>query len=218
MSYAGTDNMTLAKMNAMLNKAGFDDAEIARGLRLKRTGMQKLAVRLGVTEHEASQMLDQLINRLRDDEERVAESYRSIVEGSRYGYERDRLGNVTVRDSHSGKEIFLRGATAAELLKAVKLGDEQEILAGYLTETVTENVGEEDDSYADEIKADRGSYNFPWTYERQQGTGTAEYSGRGDTFKIQLVSVRDAQGEEIEAEGPMKSALTNQAFKFIGQV
>lgn len=217
MSYAGTDNMTLAKMNAMLNKAGFDDAEIARGLRLKQSGMQKLSARLGVSEQEASQMLDQLINRLRDDAERVAESYRSILEGSRYGYERDRLGNVTVRDSHSGKEIFLRGATAAELLKAVKLGDEQQILAGYLTETVTEDAGEED-SYADEIKTDRGSYNFPWSFERQQGTGTAEYTGRGDSFKINLVSIRDQDGDEIDAEGPMRSALTNQAFKFIGQV
>ena len=217
MSHYGTDNMTLAKLNAMLNKAGFDDAEIARGLRLKRTGMQKLAVRLGVSEQQASEMLNQLITKLRDDEERVAESYRAIVEGSRYGYERDRLGNVTVRDSHSGKEIFLRGAPAAELLKAVKLGDEQSILAGYLVETVNEDV-EEDDTYADEIKTDRGSYNFPWVYERQQGTGTAEYSGRGDTFKINLVSVRDQEGNEIDAEGPMRSSLTNQAFKFIGQV
>ncbi len=217
MSYTGTDNMTLAKLNAMLNKAGFDDAEIARGLRLKQSGMHKLSVRLGVDEHKASQMLDQLINRLRYDAERVAENYRSILEGSRYGYERDRLGNVTVRDSHSGKEIFLRGATAAELLKAVKLGDEQDILAGYLTETVTEDAGEED-SYAEEIKTDRGSYNFPWSFERQQGTGTAEYTGRGDSFKINLVSVRDADGDEIDAEGPMRSALTNQAFKFIGQV
>lgn len=218
MSYAGTDNMTLAKLNAMLNKAGFDDAEIARGLRLKTSGMQKLSQRLGVDVQEASHMLDQLITKLRDDENRLAENYRSMMEGSRYGMERDRLGNVTVRDSHSGKEIFLRGATAAELLKAVKLGDEQEILAGYLTENVTEATDEEEETYADEIKADRGSYNFPWVYERQQGTGTAEYTGRGDTFKIKLVSVRDAEGNEIDAVGPMQSSLTNQAFKFIGQV
>lgn len=209
--------MSLAKLNATLNKAGFDDAEIARGLRLKRTGMQKLSARLGVSEQEASEMLDRLINRLRDDQERVAESYRSIVEGARYGYERDRLGNVTVRDSHSGKEIFLRGSSAAELLQAVKLGDEQGILAGYLAETISEDVDEED-SYEDEIKTDRGSYNFPWVYERSQGTGTAEYTGRGDTFKINLVSIRDADGEEINAQGPMRAALTNQAFKFIGQV
>lgn len=217
MSFGGTDNMTLAKMNAMLNKAGFDDAEIARGLRLKRSGMQKLAVRLGVSEQKASDMLDELISKLKDDQERIAENYRFVVEGARYGYERDRLGNVTVRDSHSGEEVFLRGSKATQLLQAVKLGDEQEILAGYLSETINENEAEED-TYMEEIKSDRGSYNFPWVYERMQGTGTADYTGRGDSFKIKLVSVRDSEGNEIEVDGPMLSSLTNQAFKFIGQV
>lgn len=217
MSYRGTDTMMLAKMNATLNKAGFDDAEIARGLRLKETGMNKLASMLRVSPQEASELLNQLITKLRDDLKTVEESYLSILgeSSSRYGMEKDRLGNVTVRDSHTGKEVFLRGSAATAVLNAAKGHNEQDVLARALSESINEDAGEED-SYADEIRQDRGSYNFPWTYQRQQGTGTADYTGRGDTFKIKIVSIRDQDGEEIEADDAMTSALSSQAFKFIG--
>lgn len=212
------DTMMLAKLNAILNKANFDDEEIARGLRLKDSGMTKLASMLRISPQDASELLNQLITKLRKDQKTVEESYQSILgeSSSRYGMEKDRLGNVTVRDSHSGKEVFLRGSAATDVLNAVKRGNEQEVLAQALSESINEGAGDDEDSYADEIRQDRGSYNFPWTYERQQGTGTADYTGRGDSFKIKIVSIRDQSGEEIEADEAMTSALSSQAFKFIG--
>lgn len=213
------DPIKIIKLNRILNAAGFDDAEIGRGIRMKKTGMAKLANKLGVDENEANRILDGLISKLRkvDAANSLEEEYNEAMgDDVRYGFEKDRLGNLTVRDGHTGQSVFIRGAEASELINALEVGDTQTILSRYFEDGLTEDAGFEDETYNEEINNDRGSYNFPWVYGDEQGIGTAEYRGSGDTFKVRLVYVRDSNGNEFEPDERMRQSLTSQAFSFIG--
>lgn len=213
------DAIQIIKLNRILNAAGFGDAEISRGIRMKKTGMAKLAKKLGVDELEANRLLNSLISKLRTSEttNSLEEEYNEAMsEDVRYGFEKDRLGNLTVRDGHTGESVFIRGAEASELINALGVGDTQTILSRYFEDGLTEQAGLEDETYNSEISNDRGSYNFPWVYGSEQGIGTAEYIGAGDTFKVRLVYVMDSSGKEFEPDDKMRHSLMSQAFSFIG--
>lgn len=213
------DPIKIIKLNRILNAAGFEDAEISRGIRMKKTGMAKLAIKLGVDETEANRLLNGLISKLRTAEttNSLEEEYNEAMGADvRYGFEKDRLGNLTVRDGHTGESVFIRGAEASELINALGVGNTQTILSRYFDGDLTEQAGLEDESYNAEISNDRGSYNFPWVYGDQQGIGTAEYIGSGDTFKVRLIYVMDSSGKAFEPDDKMRHSLTSQAFSFIG--
>lgn len=216
-----TDYVT--RLNLFLNRQGYDDDAIRAGLRFRTTGMEKIAKRLGVDAATAAGVLDQLTKELKREANRLQETYyRELYETSRYGYEEDINGNVTIRDGKTGEARFLRGTDASKLLRAVEADDPQHIIAQYFLdlvgEGVDESVGEVDDGddYIEEIKNDRGSYNFPWKLDGQNGFGVAEYSGRGDTFKVEIVSLTDAEGDDVELDEPSMTKIKQQAFKFIG--
>ena len=211
------DELTLDHLNSILNKAEIEDHEIIGGIELTHPGYQRLALRMGVDLETLQLMINSLMEKLRK-EAHMYETYSQLLdeEDENFSYEKDWLGNVTVRNNETGDEVFLRGSEAAEMLKTLQSGiaDEQEILAQYMeSHPITESDDLEDDSYEDELEITRGTYNFPWKTKTAHGTGTASYSGNDN---IKLVSIRDEEGDEIEATPELEAELKMQAVAFIG--
>ena len=158
----------LDRLQEILQKAGVDDDEIRVGVDLTNAGLQKVAARLGIGANEVPMLINSLTTRLRDEDaqsERAFESrYDSFmdedlnadmtdVDSTRFGYEKDSAGNVTVRDSQSGKEVYLQGSQATELLNKLSQdpASEQTILADL--EPLMEEILTEKSSL--EIRADK---------------------------------------------------------------
>lgn len=75
----------------------------------------------------------------------------------------------------------------------------------------------EEDSFHDEIHASHGAYNFPWKVDGQHGYATARYKGRGKDMKISILSIRDSEGDQVEANEHLTQVVHEQAIAFIGQ-
>jgi hypothetical protein len=219
--------LTLDRLNTIMNKGGIDDHSIMQGIELRHVGYQKLARIMGVTVKEISQMINELIVKLRADQKLMAEEYDSLLDedtDDKFTYEKDFLGNMTLRDSETGDEVYLQGTTAAELSRALSgdldHADKQELLAHYMDNSHAEGITEEDEpqekSYEPEIDGGRGTYNFPWKLKNLHGTATVEYSASGGKPVIDLVSVRDASGDEMDTNPAFEAALKQQAVAFIG--
>lgn len=131
------------KVQAMLQKAGVSDVEMRQGIDLTDAGKQKVAARLGISAKEVPMLLASLSTRLRGDEaheesayESVEEDYHSIMNeddnSTRFGYEKDSLGNVTVTDTQTNKKVYLQGSEATDLLNRLEQSPdaEQDILSG----------------------------------------------------------------------------------------
>lgn len=213
------NTLTLDHLNSVLNEAGIEDHEIIGGFELTHLGYQRLALRMGVDLDTLQLMINVLMEKLRK-EKHMHETYSQLLdeEDENFSYEKDWLGNVTVRNNETGDEVFLRGSEAAEMLTALKSGlaDEQEILSQYMeSDTITESDDlEDEDSYEDELETTRGTYNFPWKTKMAHGTGTASYSGKDN---IKIISIRDEDGNEIKATPELEAELKLQAVAFIGK-
>jgi hypothetical protein len=217
-----TDPAIIDATQAWLNKVA-DDREISRGIELGRQGYQKLARVLtkkfgkGFSIADATDAVHAVIGRLRDDDD-IMESYQSMFEDDRYGYEPDALNNVTIRDTVTGRKEFLRGSEAEELLSAIKsgIGNEQEIIAGYFAHNIHEDENQEDTSFDDEINSKVGIYNFPWTIGNRHGTASADYSGSKSPDGMKIRQVRDENGEQLEVGPKIDAEIRRQAIEFIG--
>ena len=110
------------------------DAEIANGFDLTDSGKQKVASRLGIAPREVKLLLASLTTKLRDEGSAESRLMTELAgeEHARFDFESDALGNVTIYDTQSGKEVFLRGADATALLDKLKHNpDHQALLARY---------------------------------------------------------------------------------------
>lgn len=146
------------------------------------------------------------------------ESKRPFDKGvmERYSYERDSSGNVTIRDSETGKEKYLQGTQAAKILYKLDHGaNEIEVLAPLLIESLVDSP-QEDGGFKDEIASTAGTYNFPWEYKGTHGFATAFYRTDADTPQLRLQGVRDEDGNEMNVDATMKQDLLKQAEDFIG--
>ena len=209
------DTATLDRLQKYMNTL-VDDDQISNGVELGKLGYQKVAAHMGVSVSDARNLLNSLIARTREQKQRAGDYEATVIEGAddRYGYEKDGLGNITINDGQTGDSKFLRGTDAGEVLAALKSGEpEQAVLAHFMQhDNLTEDEG---DSYNDEISTDNGTYNFSWKKGGKHGTATASYNGKGN---IQVISVRDENGNEINADSGFLSDLVQQAIEFIPEV
>jgi len=120
---------------------------------------------------------------------------------------------VTVRDSDTGDSKFVQGAQATELLDKLDSGANEDTVLGRLFEKA-ENP--ESDSYAKEMMATSGTYNFPWKLGAHHGLATVFFSVADDQPMLRLDSVRNVSGEEIAMSDQQREELTQQARDFIG--
>jgi len=213
------------RLQDILNKAGVSDDEICASLALTDAGTHKVAAQLGVSASEVPMLIASLTTRLRDDENReesaIESAYESIMneDDERFGYEKDGMGNVTVRDSQTGKSIYLQGSEATDLLNKLEQDPdaEQSILSGLesLMEGGIIDESDDPDDYIREMKQNSGTFNFPWKVGMKHGTGTAKYKFDGDDMIVHLLSVRDSEGNVMQINSGMKLQIEKIAHDFI---
>jgi hypothetical protein len=213
------------RLQEILNAARVSDDEIRGGIKLSEQGLTKVAARLGVTSADAKLLLSQLTAKLHDEHNADVTAVYESADTAHYVYECDFVGNLTIRDTESGDEHFVSGSDSAHLVKALKEVEqgsqaEQALLLRIVAMSGDTQRLEEEETTSDfvaELKNDAGSFNFPWQAQGQHGTGTAAYRANPKEFKLQVVSIRDDRGEEMEAAEPFRQEITKQAHAFIGQ-
>lgn len=120
-----------ATLHHMLSNIDISDDDLRSGVRLSENGFAKVGRKLGISKQQAEALFSALVQSLRHT---VNESIKG-----RYSYEKDFLGNITLRDAETNKSVFLRGNSATSLLNALNGGgDEQEIMAQYASK-ITES-------------------------------------------------------------------------------
>ena len=206
-------NSLLDRLQRMFANAGVSDDEIKAGVELSPTGTQKAAARLGISPTEVTMLIASLMSRMQKESERLDDSYFRMSESERFSCERDYLNNVTVRDAVSGKEAYLQGSEAAKLLAQLKSNpaSEQQVLGGL--EHLMEDFG-----FNSEINDGSGSYNMQWKHDGQTGFATVLFSKNNGKPHLELGSVRDSSGEDVDVDGEMHQSLLKQAQDVIGEV
>jgi hypothetical protein len=216
------------RLQTLLNAANVADDEIRGGIKISELGFEKLASRLGVRVDEVKSLLRELIDSLADEHNRDMTAVYEDDSG-RYAYEADFLGNLTIRDSEDASEYYFSGSDAAHIARELQQTEpgspeEQAILQRLCSgeETLIEadadaDADETEDGFIAELKNDAGSYNFPWRANGRYGTATAAYRATSKEFKLHIVSIRDARGEEVRADDALEAEVTKQARDFIGQ-
>lgn len=129
----------LDRLQNILNNADVSDDEIIAGIGgLTAEAKKKVANAIDVPEDKVDFMLRLLSTKLSKEDEKnyslFNESYKHIMEeDSRFGYQDDSIGNVTINDTKTGKSVFLTGSEAATLLNKLfrKPEDTQQILSDY---------------------------------------------------------------------------------------
>lgn len=219
------------QIQEILNRAKISDDEIRGGIKLTDGGCQKIAARLGITADQVKTLINTLVEKLRDEHnaDMVAteDEHSTSAHGPRYAYEADFMGNLTIRDSAGGEEHYVSGSEAAHLIKSLNATrpdsrEEQMILQRACADAAASSLQEDaeeqtDDGFLDELRNDAGSYNFPWRADHLYGTATAAYRANEKKFDLQIISIRDPRGEEIDADEDLKQDVAKQARAFIGK-
>lgn len=240
--FAGDDDQ-VDQLHQMLLRH-VSDVEIKQGIKLSAEGRQKVAAKMGISDHAVDALLNALTQNLHDaeqsDEDMLLSDYYTtmdeaedpgvaddtslegnerpfeegaVLETSRFSIEPDLLGNVTVRDSQTGKERFVQGSAASQILAQIEHGADPDQLLAPLVEKASRSRVD----FKAEIKAPAGTYNFPWQYQADHGLATAFYRTDVDTPQLRIDSVRDQKGDEIDEVDPqLHAALLTQAQAFIG--
>lgn len=209
------------RLHDKLLRAGITNQQIVAGVTLTPKGIQKVAAEFGISAKEVLTLMKTLPKHLTRKNDLLTE-----LRGARYSYEADFMGNVVVRDSESTDEeprMFpgYKGQKLLGLLNAHEndLKAQQAVLAQAMAEPLHESEDGfvQDFDFEDEIANDAGSFNFPWKITHHHGTATAAYRGDGQDFEIEIVDVRDEEGESAEPSDEMIADLKKQAIAFIPQ-
>lgn len=237
--FAGEDSK-IERLHTMLSRAGISDQQIRGGVTLTQAGMNKVAGKLGIGPFDVKAYINSLVQQLRNADENsletLKEQYYNAVNvideddddgmdeagqptgpfdqsKERYSYEPDALGSVTVRDAATGRSKFVQGSQATDLL--TRLGasgaNRQAIIAPLVEKALPDAKG----SFASEISAKSGAYNFQWRLGAEHGLGTVMFDAE-DGPQMTLVDVRDNEGNEIDVDPAMHRELMDQARSFLG--
>ncbi len=143
-----TDEM-LERMHAILTRAGFEDSDIAiGGCKVKDASCPKIAKMLtGSDQADPVPFVKAVIEKLSEKvmgavepamTEDTLEEFAAddAAPSTRFVHTVDTLGNVTIKDSRTGKEVFLQGEDAMELLGELEMNGKsasmiQNILSQY---------------------------------------------------------------------------------------
>lgn len=111
----------LDSLHAMLQPI-MSDQDILGGVSLTDAGFQKVAGKFGISADEARMLFNSLKTKIKRNQEIEEDAIREFKGDplQRYTYEKDYLGNVTIRDAETGAERFIRGPAAKALLKRLE--------------------------------------------------------------------------------------------------
>lgn len=238
------DPVQLDRLHQILNgELKQSDEAIRRGpIRMDGHAKQEIAAQLGVSIQDVEALNNTLTQKMRDqqgdDEENkllltsLGEEYRRLMqeieppevlreagqsdrpfEARFYAEQPDSLGNVTVRDTETGNTKYLQGGQASELRNRLAATQDADAVIAPLFEKA-ENP-EAEDSYAAEIAAKSGTYNFPWHLGPHHGFATVFFN---EDQELRLEHVLDMTGEEIPLDRiaePQRAELLQQAHQLI---
>lgn len=202
-------------LRKQLNAASVTDDMISRGVRLTSVGTKKLCSRLGVTEVELQGLLSDLAKQTRDDspDTGLPASPDILEDANRFSFEADFMGNVTLRDSKTGATHYLQGSDGAKFLHEIdRIGTNyQGLIAPYFGENLLE-FAQKKPTLAD---ADTGgTYNFPF----QGNFAVARFWLAGNKPMLEVVSVIDAEGEEVPLDAKAKADAEASAWEWVNKV
>jgi hypothetical protein len=194
-----TQRTKIDELKALLKKANVTDDHMARGVRLTQNGLKRAAHILEVDEAEVQNLLNSLRASLNES-------------SNQYVYETDYMGNVTLRDTISGKDVFLRGDDAFDLIKELKANpSKQDILISPYFDQLFEDINTSSEK---EFSDSKGTYNFP----HRGMFVTASYGIEGKEFVISIIGMTDHNGEDVPLTQNMKKELLPLAKKWIDRV
>lgn len=185
----------LSELRDMLNGVNVTDDHLSRGVQLTATGIEKVAKRFGVATNRVSAMLSACAAMVKSDLDETTD---------RFAYEADYMGNLTLRDVQSGKEIYLHGDEAFELGSKLTANPEREemLIGEYfngqpLMETPSENSN---------------TYDFPY----RGGLATVRFGLDGERkFQLEVIKLRDRQGNELPIDDSNRDQLDALAMKWV---
>ncbi len=198
----------IGETHEMLKSAGITDAMISRGVRLTTKGMKKLAHRYQCEADDISDLLRQVSDTVAT---AVAE------DSERFSFEADFMGNITLRDSKTGREHFLQGDDAFKLEDQLSAnpGQQQELIADYFDVTVLAEAETEADMVADAgERQNGGTFNFPYMGK----FATASFWTDNAGFHVKVLSLRDSQNEEDKISPEFQKTLDDEAMKWVNRV
>jgi hypothetical protein len=185
-------------------------------VRLLPRGIDKLSRKLGVTQDELSRMLADLSRKLKDELKPTGlPADPGICEDDeRYSFEADFMGNVTLRDTKTGKTRYLQGDDGQKFLHEIdRVGNNyQPLIQPYFDERLVEFV--EEDVASDEMGNTGGTYNFPFN----GNFACARFWLAGTKPMVEVVSVVDADGEELPLDARTKAEADRVAWEWVNKV
>lgn len=204
----------LETLRAQFRKANISDDMVARRPRLTEKGTHLLCQMLDCSEEELRALIDQLAQEV---EAELANQGGVIALNefaeNRYSYELDFMGNIGLRDSKTGKTLYIQGDNAFKLTREIEriYPDYQELLAPYFDEVLREFTEEQ-------VRGDTGNtggtYNFPYN---GMFACARFYLDAGKPV-VEVISLVDAQGEEIPMDAQTKADATRVAWEWVDKV
>lgn len=187
------------------DKTNLTDDYISRGVRLTATGNAWVAREYQIDINEVPAMLAAVSQMVAGDLKEDSE---------RFSYEADYMGNLTLRDAESGKDIFLQGDEAFELAGKLEShpGVEQRLIAPYFG---GETLNESEVEAASVAPDDAGTFNFPY----KDGLASARFWIEDGDRKVKAVSFRKNDTHmEVDITPDLQNKLDTVAMKWWDKV
>lgn len=200
------DDSKLQQLEAMLTGVGATTQDIAAGIKLRPSGIAKVAAELGIAPEEVQILINTLAEKIRQDQ--TSEDLPLIEE---FAHEDDSEGNSTVRDTDSGESAYVTGDAAMQMHDRLARGreKEQDVLRSYSPKLKEGELG------TAKGPSDPSTFNFPWKFGHDHGVATAIAVGTGPNMKMRIMKIVDQDGDDFEPEGQMKRYLQRAAYDFI---
>lgn len=192
----------LGELRTMLNSVNVTDDHISRGVRLTEKGTQTVAKKFGIQPVEVVEMLAALAASTADD---LSE------EDERFSYEADYMGNITLRDSETGREIFLQGDEAFAVADKLTAHPDKEaiIISQYFDVTPI------NESVETTATKEGGTFNFPYRGK----FATARYwLDETNKFQLRVISLRDGEDNEENITPELQTKLDAIAMTWVDKV
>jgi hypothetical protein len=196
----------LAELRKMLNGINVTDDMLSRGVRLTQAGVEKVAKRFGIDTTEVPGMISATAAMTKTD---IAEDVQ------RFTYEADYMGNLTLRDDETGRDVFLQGDEAFALADKLEKHPEQEEV--FISQYFSEQPLAESETMmpAIPVKRDGGTFNFPYKGK----FATARFWTDDDhKFQVKVISLRDTEDNEDAITPDLQSKLDAVAMTWVDKV
>ncbi len=197
----------LADLRKMLNGINVTDDHISRGVRLTAAGVGKVAKRFGIETSEVPAMLAAVSEMVKTD---------LTEDMDRFSYEADYMGNLTLRDSETGRDVFLQGDEAFALADKLESHPDQEQI--FISQYFDSQPLQESDAMVPAVpvnKHDGGTFNFPYKGK----FATARYwLDDNKHFQLKVISLRDSQDNEEEITPELQSKIDAVAMTWVDKV